>query len=472
MSIIMEQVVRLWNSLWDDPITRSFTVLILLIFFYAVYSYRKRKHGAFTRSTSVILTTLGILGTFFGIFIGLQDFDISNTSASFPKLLNGLKIAFSTSILGLFSSLLFRLLITIWPQNQTTSEVEKEKQKDIRDLLKEEIEEVKKMTKAISADEEGSLLGQIKLLKSDMRDGFKEQKKAFEEFADKVSKANARELFKALENVIREFNEKLAEQVGESFKELARSVDRLVEWQENYKNQMEEAKKSLDLAITGIEKGEKSLSQIAESLATIPENIKSIRDIIETTKEQVKSLDRHLQAFAEIRDKASDMLPEIQKNIEGLSTGLKQTVDGQVKAFNDIIESQRSSADQIRVGFEKLESVSENAVRGVQSAISNNLSEMDEALKKALKDYRAIQQEHLNETQESFRHVMTGVTSNLEDAVKQLDRSMHDQVERTMQELVDFLSGITQRQVDDFQPLIQALRETVDEARTNRGNQS
>ena len=52
-----------------------------------------------------VFTTLGVLGTFLGIFFGLQDFDTQDIGSSIPPLLEGLKTAFSTSILGITLSL-------------------------------------------------------------------------------------------------------------------------------------------------------------------------------------------------------------------------------------------------------------------------------------------------------------------------------------------------------------------------------
>jgi DNA repair exonuclease SbcCD ATPase subunit len=54
-----------------------------------------------------VFTTLGILGTFVGIFFGLQKFDVNNITDSIPSLLEGMKTAFSTSIVGISLSLIF-----------------------------------------------------------------------------------------------------------------------------------------------------------------------------------------------------------------------------------------------------------------------------------------------------------------------------------------------------------------------------
>lgn len=54
-----------------------------------------------------VFTTIGILGTFVGIYWGLQGFDVENMDESIPILLNGLKTAFTTSIVGIILSLVF-----------------------------------------------------------------------------------------------------------------------------------------------------------------------------------------------------------------------------------------------------------------------------------------------------------------------------------------------------------------------------
>ena len=57
-----------------------------------------------------ILTSLGILGTFIGLVVGLKDFEPSNYEAmtnSVSSLVDGIKVAFLTSIYGLSLSLVF-----------------------------------------------------------------------------------------------------------------------------------------------------------------------------------------------------------------------------------------------------------------------------------------------------------------------------------------------------------------------------
>jgi hypothetical protein len=54
-----------------------------------------------------VFTTLGVLGTFVGIYFGLQKFDVNDITNSIPTLLEGLKTAFTTSIWGISLSIIF-----------------------------------------------------------------------------------------------------------------------------------------------------------------------------------------------------------------------------------------------------------------------------------------------------------------------------------------------------------------------------
>ncbi|MCD7885947.1 MAG: MotA/TolQ/ExbB proton channel family protein [Lachnospiraceae bacterium] len=67
-----------------------------------------------------ILTSAGILGTFIGLVVGLKDFDPSGyqqMSASMEPLINGIKVAFLTSIYGISLSLAFSFLLSNASEN-------------------------------------------------------------------------------------------------------------------------------------------------------------------------------------------------------------------------------------------------------------------------------------------------------------------------------------------------------------------
>ena len=64
-----------------------------------------------------IVSTLGVIGTFLGITLGLTDFDPKDISASIPTLLEGLKTAFFTSLAGMTGSLILSRTISRYHWN-------------------------------------------------------------------------------------------------------------------------------------------------------------------------------------------------------------------------------------------------------------------------------------------------------------------------------------------------------------------
>ena len=66
----------------------------------------------FGSNAITILPALGILGTFVGVLVAVSNFDTSPEGIvqSLSVIMQGLKIAFSTSIFGLAGSILLRFL--------------------------------------------------------------------------------------------------------------------------------------------------------------------------------------------------------------------------------------------------------------------------------------------------------------------------------------------------------------------------
>ena len=70
-------------------------------------------HAPFGQMIPGVLTTLGIVGSFYGIVTGLSTLDLSTTetmSQSISVLISGMRTAFNTSIVGAVLALVFQLI--------------------------------------------------------------------------------------------------------------------------------------------------------------------------------------------------------------------------------------------------------------------------------------------------------------------------------------------------------------------------
>ncbi len=85
--------------------------IIIIAFLVALFYIRKVRPDDIKRKRNwmeqlpSLMSTLGVVGTFVGITAGLIAFNPNNLDASIPELLQGLKTAFFTSLLGMIGSI-------------------------------------------------------------------------------------------------------------------------------------------------------------------------------------------------------------------------------------------------------------------------------------------------------------------------------------------------------------------------------
>ena len=87
----------------SNSITMIIVAIILVLFIKSVVPNSKRNFKN-------VIVSLGVLGTFIGIAIGLFHFDVTHLKESMPLLLEGLKTAFITSGVGISFSIIISIL--------------------------------------------------------------------------------------------------------------------------------------------------------------------------------------------------------------------------------------------------------------------------------------------------------------------------------------------------------------------------
>lgn len=192
---------------------------------------------------------------------------------------------------------------------------------------------------AIAGAGESSLAEQVKLLREEhgrAHQEFRDQLwQKLDEFAEIMSRSATEQVIEALKEVIADFNQNLTEQFGENFKELNAAVEKLVEWQENYREQLKQLHKLYEESTAAI-------TLIEQRCALIPQAMGKLEPIIETADRQIAELEQHLAAFAEMRDKATEAIPEVSKFSDEMH-----------KAVTEIIEEMATELGKISFKFAK-----------------------------------------------------------------------------------------------------------------------
>ena len=217
-----------------------------------------------------IISTLGVLGTFLGITRGLVSFNTATLDLSIPILLDGLKTAFFTSLLGMTGSLILNRIVSAkFDKEQKSSDIEKAarmiidamnaNQRELPRLFKDNNEN---LVSTLSKDET------VKVIRQDveqLKDDLEEIKGLSQELRD---------IAKGLSGINQEIKKTLAN-VSTSNSSIAEELPRL--------------KAVAVTATASISALDNNVNDIAAAVSTINTNVADMTERLETDMEEIKS---------------------------------------------------------------------------------------------------------------------------------------------------------------------------------------
>jgi len=420
-----------------------------------------------------ILTSIGVLGTFFGIFLGLLDFDVRHIDKSVPTLLSGLKVAFVTSILGMFFAIVFKVFQSLFPKDEHSAEIgPAEILKVLTEIRDGEGFALEQIRKAISDESDSSMATQIQKLRTTMGDGQKETNDAikhgfielgeqFSAFAETMAENNTKALVDALESVIRDFNTQLNEQFGDNFKQLNEAVAALLIWQEQYKEQVGEMSDQFDRSLSGIQVAEASINRIAEDTASIPETMGTLASVINKIDAQLDDLEGHLEAFAHLKDQASTAFPLIEEKLELMTNGIENSVIRFMETTENSLDAQQQAVVDLKEGFSGLKHQTDGAVTQLSEAMDTAIRDLSGEIRAVLDQQSQALQGVVGQMHDGFRRAIEESNDVLGKQIEELDQQMQNEVRRVVELMGGHLGSLSKKFVDDYTPLTDKLREVL-----------
>ena len=374
-----------------------FVICILFMCYYFYLESKSLKTDNFKDYKSIIIS-IGICGTFVGIFISLLFFDPQNIEKSIPDLLGGLKLAFSTSIVGMLFS------ICLSHKENSLSQSRNQSHSSEKDILKsilktnteansvlirlsESIEKsnLKVVDQLIST--ESSILNCLKPVLDEQRNTnnlFLEVKGKVEVINDnmlqssenidqhfnkihislkqaleELSKGATEAVVTALRQVIDDFNNNLTEQFGGNFKQLNEAVYKMIEWQKNYKVMIIQVEKSLQNIQIQIEQNSSWIENFSENYSKISKIHQDLKEVIDTNQNQIDNLENGLNSL----QKAGQGAELLIKSMENFSSKIKSSIEEQSTALN-------SQSDSLRTQSENLKKELESSLGNLNTALS------------------------------------------------------------------------------------------------------
>jgi ABC-type transporter Mla subunit MlaD len=393
-----------------------FGIVTLLTFWFAVPGYNS--HSASHAPT--ILTSIGIFGTFLGVALGLLEFDTNNIQASVPGLIDGLKTAFWTSIMGLLGALIvkFRHLAGILRQRKVAESYRSATVTDLANILGD-------IRDSLSNEKAGGLRAALVTIHQDQNKHLSEFRESMQSYEARMVKANTSALITAIKAVMRNFNTQINEQYGDNFKELNRAVGQMLEWQKNYKVELEELLSSqksngklLDKASQAYEK----LVAHSEVFTTVSDSLGSMLGGLQT---QSRYLDNYLTQLAKVADKAAVGLPALETRVHSLTEELGKSVLNNQRQVSQLLQESVSSI--------------ETTVTTINKSLSDTLIQSQQGL------------------HDKVEHML----SRTEQQIMKLDDAMEDELVKALKTFGYQLASLSEKFVSDYGPLTEKLQKVV-----------
>ena len=117
---------------------------------------------------------------------------------------------------------------------------------------------------------------------------------------------------------------------------------------------MEDMRISIDTAVKGIGEAENSLTKIKESAETIPETVSGLSNVLEAIQAQVKDIENHLQAFADVSNQAKDALPRIEEVLTNYTDGLEKTSNEILANLTENLKAQEVVYTELKTNFQTI----------------------------------------------------------------------------------------------------------------------
>ena len=373
------------------------------------------------------VVSLGILGTFTGIFLGLINFDVTNISASVPQLLTGLKTAFLTSIAGLISSLILKSFPQVYGIQIPKSDSKKDEAN-----IETMINLLSRIEKSIAGEGETTLVTQVQKLRTSNADRLDKLDKSINDFAEKMVADSTQSLIEALTQVMRDFNTQINEQFGDNFKQLNDAVGKMLDWQIEYAGRVESMTDQFQKTLDGIVECERVLTSLSNKAAVYQDTSTKLHELL-------NNLNTNLVAINEMSQNAKSAFPTIQKQIQELTEHFSSAVQSAVRENNRMFETQKTAIDyQI------------NAMTTSYQQLGNQ------------------QQKLITELNSRIEKLMKDNADRITDQLKNLDNELAEELNKALTSLGSQLTSLSNKFVEDYTPLTKELQKLVQMA--NRKN--
>ena len=387
------------------------TIIFGILVAYILYFFLKEKQYSKESVLGNIASTIGVLGTFVGISIGLWKFNPNDITSSVPLLLSGMKIAFATSIIGMAASIFMKYIAL---KNEDEENID-----DIMELFNTMIAESRNVNNTLIENQKQTenVLNKVSEIWAS------HQENLTVELKSEILNLNNNTISKQ-EELIGEFKK-----LGECFTLLNSGVNNLLTWQENYKETIENTTKELETVIQTIHNADDSIESISKNSSLIKENNENLSEVLkEINKTQNVIIDSN-KSIIEISNTAKESIPQINEHFTNIDNRTKESTAYLQTLISENLNNIKSYLEKITedVLSKTTQSIYENN-RQFKYEISEHISQC-KMLIYSLKDLIPDINEHLLSTQKRFNKTLIHFNEEVQNSFKENTYEINKQVQ-------------------------------------------
>ena len=387
------------------------TIIFGILVAYILYFFLKEKQYSKESVLGNIASTIGVLGTFVGISIGLWKFNPNDITSSVPLLLSGMKIAFATSIIGMAASIFMKYIAL---KNEDEENID-----DIMELFNTMIAESRNVNNTLIENQKQTenVLNKVSEIWAS------HQENLTVELKSEILNLNNNTISKQ-EELIGEFKK-----LGECFTLLNSGVNNLLTWQENYKETIENTTKELEIVIQTIHNADESIESISKNSSLIKENNENLSEVLkEINKTQNVIIDSN-KSIIEISNTAKESIPQINEHFTNIDNRTKESTAYLQTLISENLNNIKSYLEKIteEVLSKTTQSIYENN-RQFKYEISEHISQC-KMLIYSLKDLIPDINEHLLSTQKRFNKTLIHFNEEVQNSLRENTLEINKQVQ-------------------------------------------
>ncbi|MPW82724.1 hypothetical protein C0134_04230 [Moraxella catarrhalis] len=452
------------------PINMAFLLVMLGLFiigWVAVGRDDGHKPRHFIDSIPTLLTSIGILGTFFGIVLALLAFDDSDIKSHINDIISGMKTAFITSVTGLLLSIILKIWASIHQDKSENLDLDQVDASNILKFIEHHLTEqtnTQKKTAVIHEELLQALTTHHEYVKQNNQQFAANLWDKLEKTAQILTKSATEEVILALNQLIKDFNHQLTEQFGENFKQLNHAVFELIQWQENYKQQLEQMQiqyqnhtNAVAATQQAIDNIHDNLSHIAHHAQSIPDSMERLAVAIELSHTQIDTLYDHLAAFADMKDKAVAALPSLSEQIDTMLQGMDDASQKLTEQFHQIHQSIKAQPSIMQSTTQELKNTLERLVGQLEIDIKNITEKHAGSIK-----------EQMNQLSNIAAQTLEDISDSIEGQINNFNTAEAKKIESDLQQMGSALISMTSQFTKDYKELVNHMNNIIRHGRPMR----